>query len=69
MGTIDLNLKNDGTIDLNFIDASMSYAVLGMVIHGSTASTARPTGFNVVVWIGSVEPTNAVNNDLWIDTA
>jgi len=33
------------------------------------AGTARATGFSVVTWIGSVEPTNAANNDIWVDTA
>lgn len=38
------------------------------VIHGSTASTARPSGAGQVLWTGSVAPTNAATNDLWIDT-
>lgn len=38
------------------------------VVHGATAGTTRPTGAAVVHWIGSVEPTNATNNDLWTDT-
>jgi hypothetical protein len=41
----------------------------GVVIHGSTASTARPSGYGSVEWIGSVEPTNAANNDTWVPTA
>jgi len=44
-------------------------AVMGTIVHGATAATARPSGFDVVTWIGSVEPTNATNNDIWIDTA
>ena len=43
--------------------------VAGVVIHGATAGTARPTGFAMVIWIGSVEPTNAENNDIWHDTS
>lgn len=39
-----------------------------VVVHGSNASTARPSGFASVEWIGSVEPTNATNNDTWVDT-
>jgi hypothetical protein len=38
------------------------------VNHGSTASTARPTGAVIVYWIGSVSPTNAANGDFWYDT-
>lgn len=44
-------------------------AVMGTIVHGATAGTARPSGFDVVTWIGSIEPTNATNNDIWIDTA
>jgi len=36
------------------------------VTHGSNASTARPSGVTAVYWIGTVEPVNAVNGDLWI---
>ena len=42
--------------------------VKGFVSHGATADTERPTGFTSVEWIGSIEPTNAVNGDTWIDT-
>lgn len=41
---------------------------MGVVVHGSTAGTARPSGFAVIHWIGTVEPTNAVNGDIWTDT-
>ena len=41
----------------------------GFVNHGVTAGTARPTGHASIEWVGSVEPTNAVDGDTWIDTA
>lgn len=50
-----------------FVDAVKTGA-LGVVVHGATAGTARPTGYGVIFWIGSVEPTNATNNDAWFDT-
>lgn len=37
------------------------------VRHGTTAATARPAGADVVWWIGTVEPTNAVAHDVWDD--
>lgn len=37
------------------------------VIHGSTAGTTRPDT-PYVEWVGSVEPTNATNNDTWVVT-
>lgn len=43
--------------------------VKGHIEHGATAGTTRPTGFTSVEWVGSVEPTNAVNGDTWIDTS
>ncbi len=42
--------------------------VKGHVAHGGTAGTARASGFTSVEWVGTVEPTNAVNGDTWIDT-
>ena len=41
----------------------------GFVNHGATAGTARPAGYASVEWVGSVEPTNAIDGDTWIDTA
>jgi hypothetical protein len=38
----------------------------GFVNHGSTASTARPTGYASIEWYGTVEPTNMANGDTWI---
>ena len=43
--------------------------IMGTIIHGATAGTARPSGFLSVTWIGSVEPTNATNDDIWIDNS
>lgn len=40
-----------------------------VVNHGATASTARPSGYGSVEWIGSVEPTNAIDGDTWVDTS
>lgn len=40
------------------------------VVHGAVANTPRPNiGNGPVTWIGSVEPINAADNDIWIDTA
>lgn len=36
-----------------------------VVNHGSTASTARPTSVGAVYWIGTVQPTNATEYDMW----
>ena len=54
---------NTGEDALEYTDG-----VMGEVVHGATAGTARPFGFSVVMWIGSVEPDNAINNDVWVDT-
>lgn len=43
--------------------------VARFVLHGGTAGTTRPSGFATVVWLGSVEPTNATNGDVWLKTA
>jgi len=43
-------------------------AALGYVNHGSTAGTSRPSTYGAVLWVGSVEPTNATNGDVWVDT-
>lgn len=42
-----------------------SDATMGVVIHGADANVDRPVGLTVVTWIGSVEPVNALDNDVW----
>lgn len=42
---------------------------MGVVIHGSDAAVARPTGYGAIHWVGSVEPTYAIDNDVWTDTS
>lgn len=37
------------------------------VNHGATAGTARPANAVMVIWSGTVQPTNAVSPDIWID--
>jgi hypothetical protein len=37
-------------------------------VHGADANVARPTGYPSVTWIGTAEPANAANNDIWHDT-
>lgn len=39
------------------------------VTHGNNASYARPAVSVAVIWIGSVQPTNAIDGDVWMDTS
>lgn len=41
----------------------------GYVNHGANAAEARPNKYASIEWHGSVEPTNAVNGDTWVDTS
>jgi len=59
------DLANTTTARSNLGAAAAADAVTA-VNHGSNASTARPSGVTAVYWIGTVEPVNAVNGDLWI---
>lgn len=42
--------------------------LVGVVAHGKDEKTERPAGFGSIIWIGSVEPLNAVDNDIWLTT-
>ncbi len=59
------DLANAATARSNLGAAAAADAVTA-VNHGSNASAARPSGVTAVYWIGTVEPVNAVNGDLWI---
>ncbi len=63
--TSNVNLGSQNLTTTGTITGS---GLTGVVIHGATAGTARPTGYTNISWIGSVEPTNAINNDVWINT-
>ena len=39
----------------------------GCVVHGSNASMARPDYQGIVLWVGTVEPTNRATNDIWFN--
>ena len=42
---------------------------MGVVIHAADANVARPAGYGAIHWIGTVTPTNAIDNDVWTDTS
>lgn len=41
---------------------------MGVAVHGTNSSYARPTGYAQVLWIGTVVPNNADANDVFYDT-
>lgn len=54
---------------INALVTAMASAHNKYVFHGATASTARPANVAVVIWVGTVAPTNAnTSTDFWIDT-
>lgn len=70
-GEISAALANDNNFatTLTNLIANNKAGSMGVVIHGATAGTARPTGYGAIHWIGSVTPTNAIDNDVWTDTS
>lgn len=62
------DLHNDANAAINEIEDALLGAGMGYVDHGATAATARPEGFIAVTWHGSVEPDNAEDGDLWVDS-
>lgn len=47
-------------------ESTVAASGVGTINHGSTAGAARPEGYAVVIWVGSVTPTNAESGDLRI---
>lgn len=39
----------------------------GIVVHGTDAAKIRPSYHGRVIWIGTVEPTNRLTNDIWVN--
>lgn len=49
-------------------DATLGDNAVGRVAHGSATDVARPTGYALVIWVGSGEPANKATGDLWVRT-
>lgn len=47
----------------------VSVAWNSTVTHGSDENTLRPPVTVAVIWIGDVEPLNAIDGDIWMDTS
>lgn len=58
--------KSAQTIGGNLVTTTAN--AIGFVNHGATASTARPAGFVMIIWTGSVHPTNSTGIDLVVRT-
>lgn len=56
-------------LDADDVGAAPSNHALGHVAHGGTSGTTRPSGYEVVMWVGSVDPTNKRSGDLWVRTS
>ena len=58
----------NNTTDMTPLRTKQAITKQSMVVvnHGTNANTERPTDALAVYWIGTVEPTNATDNDLWI---
>lgn len=50
--------------NLRVLKSTLEASGVGFVNHKTEAGKARPTGYATVVWLGSVEPTNATATDL-----
>lgn len=68
-GTLSAQTDLQTALDTKANNATLAASGMGVVVHGATAGTARPTGYAQITWVGSVEPTNALDNDVWVDTA
>ena len=75
-----LTASGDGTHVQGLVETATGTAPIGdaigislsynsTVTHGSNAATARPPVSVSVIWIGSVQPSNAISGDVWLDTS
>ena len=54
---------------INALITNIAASHTAYVFHGSNASTARPANVAVAIWVGDVEPINAIaSTDFWNDT-
>jgi hypothetical protein len=41
--------------------------MVGFVAHGDNPDVQRPLTYASVLWIGTQEPTNSIDNDIWLN--
>ncbi len=79
-GIIGLTPALDGTYVQALVESASGPVAVGTpflpsnsynstVTHGNNAAYVRPAVTVAVIWIGSVQPTNAINGDVWMDTS
>lgn len=70
VGPVEPTAIVDGDTWINNVDTPLPPPAPAMltVIHGTNAGAVRPTA-DAVYWVGSVDPANATDNDLWMDTS
>jgi hypothetical protein len=55
-----LTKASNTNYDTEWVDTPVGY-----VSHGGNGTAARPQGYTAIIWVGSVEPTNAIDGDIW----
>lgn len=80
-GFAGLTPASDGTHVQGLVDSATGPVPVGdpiaignlsynsTVTHGTNPSYVRPPVTVAVIWIGSVQPTNAIDGDVWLDTS
>lgn len=58
---------NNIEVGIEGLVALLEGSGMGAVVHGTEKAVARPAGFDVVFWIGTVEPEHAATNDPWVN--
>jgi hypothetical protein len=62
---LEIDVVDEPIIDTIVVMDSSS-PTIGTITHGDDGTLSRPMGYPVVFWFGTVEPLNALVNDLWI---
>ena len=52
---------------LNIADIDRGLNAVGVKVHSGDATASRPTGYQIIIWIGTVQPNNWQNNDIYVD--
>lgn len=67
-GTTGQVLTKLSNTDFNIDWVSLLPAV-GYANHGADNTVVRPTGYSAIIWVGSVEPSNAIAGDIYIEVS
>lgn len=58
--------RSAADFDAEWIVQPLLPHAVGCVKHGASTTASRPSGYAMVLWVGTAEPANGLDGDIWV---